>query len=334
MIKTLARALTISSRPSSKASLLALLALLSVAGFNARAESADHALREKDVLRAERIVAKLRDMERARWEAAGGGKQRNPLAKLSASLFVEVAKLHPSDLKTDLTSALFLYEEADQRRLQTNGSAAAPDCANELREIYARLCRESRPGTLADFLLAKAQLHLSWAEATIKVYRGSKDTVALVTREKMLSERRSDLRLAESAIRALRSLEKDLYNYSSLIEFEEQRKLARISFEQFAADASEALRYVDRVLLSLPRSTLFNPLYHARNSYANGLFWWQKTYRQSRLVVNVNSFNEPDEIKSASFDPDAVNYTVAINWRKAIKHTRQAENIIEALKVD
>jgi hypothetical protein len=332
MIKTFALALVASLRPSPKTCLIALLSLSSLAGFNAYAStSPDHALREKDVKRAESIIARLRALENARPASANSQPQPIPFEKISDRLFVQVAALRASDLKTDLATAIFLYDEA--ARAPFGAESARLDCESELREVYARLCRETKSGTLAHFLRAKARLHLQWAEATINDYLGIKDGATLATLEEMRRERRHDVKLAEQAVTALKILERDVYDYASLAKFEEHRRLATVSFERLSADVSEMRRRVDTILVSLPRSPLFYPLYHARNAYVDGLFWWQKTYRQSKLVVNVNSFTEPDEMKSSNLDAHAVNYTVAINWRKAIRHTREAAQMIEALNL-
>ena len=333
MIKTLARALAASLRPAPKTFLIALLALFSLAATNARADSPAQALTEKDVNRSERILAKLRGLEQAHVETNATVKHGKPFAEIYGSLFVEVAKLHASDLKTDLTTAVFLYEEASQGKLRPNDDSGL-ECEDELREVYAKLCRENQTGKLADFLRAKARLHTLWAEAVIKDYRGEKDAATIATLKEMRQGREVDVKLGESAVMSLRSLEKEVYGYSSLAEFEEHRSLARVPFEQLAEDVSRMLRRVDRILLSLSRSQLFYPLYHARNAYANGLFWWQKTHRQTKLVVNVNSFKEPYEIKSSRLDAGVANYTVVINWRNAIKHTRAAIHLIEALKLN
>lgn len=333
MIKTLARALAASLRPAPQNFLIALLALSFLSGTDARANSSDLPLREKDVKRGERIIAKLRGMEEASVRASHAGKGRGLFEKISGSLFVEVAELRSGDLKTDLTTAIFLYEEASQDRLSTHDNDFALDCDDELRAVYTKLCRENQNGTLADFLRAKARLHTLWAEAVIKDYRGNKDAGTIATLAELRSERSLDVKLAETAVTALRSLEKEIYSYSSLAKFEEHGSLARVPFEQLAADIYRALQRVDYVLVSLPRSQLFYPLYHARNAYANGLFWWQKSHRQSKPVVNVNSFKEPDEMKLAKLDAGVVNYTVVINWRNAIKHTRSAIRMIEALRI-
>ena len=332
MIKSLALALAASLRPSPKTFLIALISLLCLAGFEARAHSSpDLALREKDVKRGERIIAKLRALENPPSASANSHNQPIPFEKISGSLFAQVAALRASDLKTDLTTAVFLYEEATRAPFDSKG--APFDCESELREVYARLCRETKSDTLADFLRSKARLHLQWAEAAINDYRGIKDAATLATLAEMRQERRNDVWLAEQAVAALKSLESEVSDYASLAEFEEHRRLALVSFEQLAADVSEMRRRVDSILLSLPRSPLFYPLYHARNAYVDRLFWWQKTYRQKQMVVNVNSFTEPDEMKSSNLDGNAVNYTVVINWRKAIRHTREAVLMIEALKI-
>jgi hypothetical protein len=330
MIKNLALALAASLRPSPKTYLIALLSFLCLAGLEAQGHSSsDLALREKDVKKGESIIAQLLALENAPSDSAHSPNQSKRFEKVSASLFVRVAALHASDLKTDLTTAVFLYDEAAREPVDAKG--ASLDCESELREVYARLCRETKTGTLADFLRAKARLHLTWAEATINDYRGIKDAATLAALEEMRRERRNDMRLAAEAIKALKSLESEVKDYSSLAEFEEHRRLALVSFEQLSADVFEMQRRVDSILASLPRSQLFYPLYHARNAYVDGLFWWQKTYRQKQMVVSVNSFAEPDEMKSSNLDADAVNYAVVINWRKAIRHTREAASMIEAL---
>jgi hypothetical protein len=296
-----------------------MLALCALAGTNVRADSSPSAIREQDVKKAERILSKLRVMK------------PEVVQKISGSLFAEAAGLRASDLKTDLTTAVFLYAEAAELRHDPNYHTAF-DCQDELRESYAKLCGENQQSTSADFLRAKAELHLRWAEAVIRNYRGQRDAATLMLLEEMRRERGVDLKLAEGCVLALRSLEKEIQAYSSLAEFEEQRTLSRVPFERLAADIIVALSSVDRVLRSLPRSQLFHPLYHARHAYADGLFWWQKTHGRNQLVVDINSFKEPAALTSSRLNADEVDYTVVINWRNAIRHTRALVSAIEALK--
>lgn len=319
-----------SLRSSPKIFLITFLALPFLSGFNVYGVSPDLALREKDVAKAESIVLKLRWLEQSRTNSADLQSQRKLIGKMYLGLFIQVAELRAGDLKTDLTTAIFLYEEAWREQFEAN--RPEHDCKGEMREVYARLCLENKNGMVSDFLRAKARLHTRWAEALINDYRGIKDAATTATLAEMRSERRNDLRLAEQAVTALKSLEKKVYDYSSLAEFEEHKALARVPFKQLCEDVSGMLQSIDRILLSLPRSQLFYSLYHARNSYVDGLFWWQKTYRRSKLVVDVNSFDDADKIQISNPDANVLNYTAVINWRKAIKHTREAVNIIEALK--
>jgi hypothetical protein len=309
---------------------MVFLTLSSLAGFDAYGKSPAPTLTEKDVARAESIIAKLRVMQRLTGESADSEKSRKLVEKIYPGLFIQVAELRASDLKTDLTTAVFLYEEALHGQADSNSIRL--DCKDEPRAVYAKLCVENQTGNLPDFLRAKARLHTNWAEALVNHHRGIIDSATTSALEEIREERRNDLTLAGQALASLNSLETKVCAYTSLADFEEHRKLATVPFEQLFEDASEALQSIDRILLSLPRSPLFYPLYHARNSYTNGLFWWQKTYRRSQLVVNVNAFHEPDEIKSSRLDADAANYTVVINWRNAIRHTREAANMIEALQ--
>ena len=316
-------------RHAPKLILIAFLTFSSLSGFTAYASAPDPTLREKDLSRGESIIAKLCELERLTAESASSEKHRKLVAKMYPGLFVQVADLRAGDLKTDLTTAVFLYDEVLQSQIDSNN--ATVDCKDEPREVYAKLCLENKTGTLQDFLRAKARLHTRWAEAVVNYHRGINDVATMATLELIRRERQNDLALAEQALTALQTLEKDVNNYSSLAKFEEHRALARVPFERLSEDMSEAFQSIDRILLSLPRSPLFYPLYHARNSYSNGLFWWRKTYRQSKMVVNVNDLAAPDEMKSSRLNAGEVNYTVAINWRNAIRQTRGAANIIEAL---
>jgi hypothetical protein len=286
-------------------------------------------LREKDVRRAESIIRQLRRLEHA--TTSTGFRDYQALTDKSyPGLFIRVSELRDSDLKTDLTTAVFLYEEA-LHRLKDSATINI-NCEDELRDIYVKACVEKRSRTPAALLWAKARLHTDWADATLKYHQGIKDEQILGSLKEMRRARQNDLILAERAVEILRTLERNVRVYPSLAEFEASGALAGVPFERLSQEVADALLSIDGLLRSLPRGPLFYPLYHARNAYSDGVFWWQKTYRQRRLVVNANSFSEPEELKSVNLDPALINYTVVVNWRKAIHQTRQAERIIETLK--
>ncbi len=289
-------------------------------------DAGGQALREKDVRKGEEVVAALRRMERATDFQSYGAQA----AKLYPALFAKVSELREGDLKTDLTTAVFLYEQAlDEWK---NRPGAAFDCAGELREVYARVCAESKSATVVEFLRAKARLHTLWADALVRFHKGGTDAATIAALAEMRAERRRDRALAEEALAALKTLEQEVHVYSSLAQFQERAALAKVSFEQLSEDAASALHKVDRILQSLPRGPVFYPLYHARNFYSDGLFWWRKTHRRKAMVVEVNSFTEPDEARSLNMDPEAIDYTVAINWRNAASRTRRAEQLLATAK--
>ncbi|HKQ53555.1 MAG TPA: hypothetical protein VJT74_14360 [Pyrinomonadaceae bacterium] len=283
------------------------------------------ALSEKDIRRGEEIVAALRRMERAT-----DFQSYTALAqKLYPGLFAKVSELREGDLKTDLTTAVFLYEQALSE--WKRHPAAAFDCASELREVYVRVCAEEKSATAVEFLRTKARLHTLWAAALIRFHKGGADAATTAALEEMRAERRRDLSLAEEALAALKTLEREVHVYPSPAQFQERAALAKVSFEQLSEDAASALQKVDRILQSLPRGPLFYPLYHARNFYSDGLFWWRKTYRRKAMVVDANSFTEPTAAES--FDPQTVDYTVAVNWRNAARRLLRAEQLIVAAKM-
>ena len=307
-----------------------LLLVCSLAGFDAYGGTAQYALKEREIKKGEGVIAKLRRIEQLTTSAPDFDSYKRLIDKLYPTLFIEAADLGDNDLKTDLTTAVFLYDEALERFHDSD--RAESNCKDEMRPVYAKLCADPQNDTTPKLLWAKARLHTRWAVAVVDYNRGIRDAATLAALEEMERERARDITLAERAVDALRALEQEVCSYSSLAEFQEKRALAKVPFERFSKDAQAALQKVDLVLNDLPRSPLFYSLYHARNSYSDGLFWWQKSYRQKEMVVNANHFNRPDELKTLNLDAGTVNYTVAINWRKAINHTRQAASIIESLK--
>lgn len=290
------------------------------------AHAGGRALRERDVRKGEEIVAALRRMERA----TNVQSYKAAADKVYPGLFVKVSGLSEGDLKTDLTTAVFLYEQALDG--WKNRPAELFDCACELREVYARVCAEEKGATVVGFLRAKARLHTLWADALISFHRGDRDAATVAALAQMRAERGNDLALAEEALAALKALGREVHVHPSLAQFQERADLARVPFERLSADASSALQKVDRILQSLPRGPVFYPLYHARNFYSDGLFWWRKTHRRKAVVVEVDSFGGPDEARSINMDPEAIDYTVAINWRNAAGRTRRAEKLIAAAK--
>src|SRR5205085_3442289 len=177
------------------------LILLCLLAFAARAAQAS-APGGKDTGKAEAVLAKLSLLEVAA-ASRDSDAYRKAAGRLYPGLFVAVSELHDSDLKTDLSTAVMLYESA--YRIPTAAASTAPDCASELRETYFRLCLENA-GDRTALLRAKARLHAHWADAELHYLRGDRDAATLDAVAQVRAERSTDTALAEEALRALKEL--------------------------------------------------------------------------------------------------------------------------------
>ena len=278
---------------------LTLFCLLVFAG----AARAAPAPRAKDLKRAEAVVSKLRRLE----EAAASrepGALRKAASKVYPGIFSSVSKLKDSDLKTDLSTAVALYDSA----ARDAGGRADVDCSRELRGSYSRLCREavaSGDNARADLLAAKARLHTRFAEAELRHARGARDDATLEALSLIRAERSTDIALAREALRALKGL------------------------TGTPAD-SDKLEEVGLILASLPRGQVYTLLRNAFDASRDALCWQNRTLPSRALVVDVNSYAAPDPLRrSDTRAADADRATLA-NQRAAQRFVRRAE---EALTV-
>lgn len=288
--------------------------------------------REKDLRRAERILAKLRELDEA--TAVKATAETNPDAyksvadKFRARLFDDAHALAEGDLKTDLTTAVFLHDATlrSWRALQASPSS----CSKEKREIFRRLCLETRARTRLEMLRARARLHARWAAALVAHARGARDGPTLDALAEMRAERRKDFALASSAIAALRSLESEVEVYSTLAEFDERRAVARVSFREFSDKAARAFDEIDSILASLPRTRARQLLQNARDSYRDGLFWWSKSHKRMEATVSASALEDADALEAERIDLSVALYTVVLNWRSASRYTSRAEEMTHA----
>lgn len=293
----------------------------------------DPAPSASDLAKAELIITKLRRLAEATEAAQKDSRAyESVVKKLYPGLFAEVGELGEGDLKTDLATAVFLYESAS--RAPRDAVASGDACRDEVRDVYLRLCRENAEGGRASVLWAKARLHARWGEGALGHALGRRDSETLKAVSEMRAERAVDLALAARAVAALKGLEGDVNAYRSLAEYEEGRAVAAVSFERFSEKAADAFRTVDRLLASLPRGPARRLIHNARNSYRDGLFWWRKTQRRNSLTVSADALAEEDPLGAASIDATAADYTIVVNWRSALKYTAQAERLVRASDVE
>jgi hypothetical protein len=314
----------VSARVSSGAALCAALVLALT--FTCRAAvasvSADAtAIQNGDARRAEKILAKLRLLHEAA-EADDAHAYRALTSKLYPGLFITVAEMRPSDLSTDLSTAVFLAESLGRTWFAAGADVA--DCRSERPDIYAPLCAALRGGTVRQMLLAKSRLHAHWAEAVLRNYRGEADAETARALAEMNAARANDALIAARVVEALRPLEGLLQPPKSDANRGQRFNASALSSDNPDAEFAEALRDAGALLAWMPRSQTFYQLSNARQAYADGL-WWQSKARQSKsLVISANNF-QPDPLKDLRLNAKQVIASATANWMSAVKHTRLAE---------
>ncbi|MFL6282161.1 MAG: hypothetical protein ACJ74Q_03230 [Pyrinomonadaceae bacterium] len=283
--------------------LLTLLCLfVFAAGSEARAARVEGASRAKDLKRAEVVVSKLKRLE----ESAASrepGVLRKAASKVYPGLFSTVSKLKDSDLKTDLSTAVALYDSA----ARDAGGHVALDCSRELRASYSRLCREAAASSdvgRADLLAAKARLHTRFAEAELRHARGARDDATLETLSLIRAERSTDIALAREALRELKQL------------------------TGTPAD-SDRLEEVELILASLPRGQVYMLLRNAFDASRDALCWQNRTLPSRSLVVSVNSYASPDPLRIIDARSDDADRAALGNQRVAQRFIERAEKAIE-----
>lgn len=282
-----------------------------------------HALREKDVRRAEKVLARLRLLD----EAARGGAcaLRERASKLYPGLFITVAEMHPSDLKTDLDTAVYLYEEAARTWLTTADPAA--DCARERRDTYLPLCLELGRATRGQLLVSKARLHARWAEAVVKDFRGEAEAETLGLVSAMRQARAHDLVIAARVLETLKTLEPLVNNVGPYAERRGRDAATAVRFERLDGEFGDAVRRAGSLIASLPRGPAFYDLSNAWRGYKEGLFWYRKVHQTKKLVVSANGF-AGDPLKDLRLDAEQVSGTAFANWEAALKSMRSAERYL------
>ena len=299
---------------------LALVCAFVSVSLEARAAGAEDAPRTKDLKRAEAVLEKLRRLEEAAL-TRGEGALREAASKLYPGLFSSVSELGDSDLKTDLSTAVALYDSAARGE-----GGAAPDCARELRDSYSRLCREvvaSRGATRALLLAARARLHARMAEAALRFARGERDAATLETVSLTRAERATDISLAEEAVRALKELS----------DAGDATAPNNLGADAEGLDAAAGrLEEVGRLLASLPRGRLHTLLRNARDASSDALYWRLKSPSAGALVVNVNSYSAPDRLRAIDTRAAEAERAARDNRAAARRFIRRAEEALEAVR--
>lgn len=284
------------------------------------------ALREKDVRRAEKVLAQLQSLD----EAAAANDEsayRARVSKFYPGLFVAVADMRQSDLQTDLSTAVFLYEKVGRTWL--GAGAATADCARERPDIYLPLCLELRGGTLRQLLLAKARLHARWAVAVARDYRGERGPETARALSEIKAARANDLLIAAHIVETLKSLEELLNSSQTSAGYQASRAASKAGAAGPDGKLDDALVLAADLLAWMPRGPAFYQLSAARLAYADGLSWSQKARQSKALVISVNGF-QPDPLKNLGMDAEQVTAAAEADWKSAARYTRLAQRYLSA----
>lgn len=275
------------------------------------------------------VISKLAEIQTA---STNRSHYKSLIKRLYPELYVSVSRLTEGDLKTDLSTAVYLFEKAYLREQEADEAPA--DCDLEIRNVYKSICLERIGQSRAQVLKAKALLHTTWASAHLRYFRGDRGDWTISTLSELASERSIDIKLARRLVSLLSTLDKNVNTYSSLAHFEERNAVAGVSFDKMSRDFRSVAPAAYALLSALPRNSLAYHLQNALNSYGDGLFWWEKTYRQREMVVSVNNWTEPPPKNPLGFDAAGINYTVVTQWKKAGKHITSAAVQIENTGTD
>ncbi|HEX7318721.1 MAG TPA: hypothetical protein VF297_32730 [Pyrinomonadaceae bacterium] len=267
--------------------------------------------------RAEAVLSKLRRLKESSATSDPTTFIKNA-RKLYPELFSKAAALREGVLKTELTTAIVLYESS----LRAARQGTAPDCSRELRESYARLCFETRDAGRASFLRAKARLHVERAEAELLYARGERDAATLDAVALIRAERDTDRALAHDALRSLKEL------VASAIPTSEENDTRP------AADVAARLEAFDRVLSSLPRDRAHQLLRQARDAFRDGLYWQHRAARALALVIDASSFTPRGELPRLGLRADDATGTAQANLRTALKFIVKAEEELGTMKYE
>ncbi|MDT7605456.1 MAG: hypothetical protein QOF61_3453 [Acidobacteriota bacterium] len=281
--------------------------------------------------RAEKLLAELATLDVPPTPGVSAFDARRA-GKVAAQVYVRAQGLPDGDLKTDLATAARFYERAFTRELVPRD--ATPDasndavCGRERPGAYRRLCAALSGRDMISLLLAKGRLHAGWARALV-ADRADASVVAS-TLEEMRAERVLDAVLARQALVALRELEATVNAPPTLADFEAERRIGKVSPAEFSRLLDAASRVVKQSLAWLPESPLKCEIENAFHSYADGLWWWQRTDRPLVVKVAGNKFAEQDFAAMSHLPDVQLGYNAIVNLRHARDYTRHAEALLDA----
>jgi hypothetical protein len=132
------------------------------------------------------------------------------------------------------------------------------------------------------------------------------------------------------AIALLKRLDEDVIVYRSLADFEDGRKLARVSLRTFERELQAVNTELQPLLNKMPAGKLKLQLTNALDSFRDGVYRWRLIDQPRVVSVSALAASEatrsPADVAFVSTMP----YTVAIHWRQAHAYLNQSEKLLTA----
>jgi hypothetical protein len=311
----------------------ALVVVLLIASFASHAVAADprrDLLSTSSLARAEKLLDELAQLDAARGPGVFAVDARRA-GKIAARVYVRAQGLPDGDLKIDLATAARFYARAFARQLAPR--AETPDdsqCGSERPGAYRRLCAARSGRDMVSLLLAKGRLHSDWARAFIADRTGAGGAFVAGSLEESRAERVLDAVLARQALVALKELEAVTNAPATLADFEADRKIGQVSPADFSRRLDAAARIVKQSLAWLPESSLKGEIDNAFQSYADGLWWWQRGDRPPVVKVAGNKFAEQNFAAMSRLTNEQLGYNAVVNLRHAREYVRRADALLDA----
>ncbi|HEY0006069.1 MAG TPA: hypothetical protein VGB17_14920 [Pyrinomonadaceae bacterium] len=308
--------------------LLLLISAVCLVNLSAHSQQLYPELTAKQAAKAEKLIVRIERLDALTSSRTSHHEYQSLFKQLLSSLRRDISGLSESSVKTDILTALLFYERG-ANVLERQSHATTVRCEAERPGAYQRLC-ETTVGGLSHLLWSKARLHIGWAKAVMSRHKADAGALDASALSEMEAERKFDRQLAESAVKVLARLKNDVPIYNTPGELIEGRTLACVSFETFTADLEGVRRAVGPKLSWLPENRLKNELRYALLSYLDGHFWWKQVYRPAVIHAD-NNYTEEAVNAMRMYDPEAIKYNVAINWRQAQRHLQRAAELLKGM---
>jgi hypothetical protein len=143
----------------------------------------------------------------------------------------------------------------------------------------------------------------------------------------MRAERVLDLVCARQAIFALSELEALTNAPATLADYEDEKKIGKVSAAEFGARLDASAQVVKRSLAWLPESQLKMEIDNAWQSYTDALWWWERGERTPVVRVTNNRYVAGNFAAMSRLTETQLGYNAVVNLRHAREYTRRAASL-------